>query len=589
MFDSGGSEHSTGDEEPAGSATESSTDKEDSSAQSRRRVCRSGGHASGFQLLGLLLTIAALSTSTFVVLAVQPAVPLSGTSFTVSGEPQICEHCPNGESGCIPHCVSCPTPITIDFTNVVATPEATNVSLSWDESPSYSNATTTFSWGNLTGGPTYNVNWTGGSRFSTFADFLNSSTRYSFTLTANTPDRPCGRQYASGAYSGSWTTLSEQTYYNLTDSWEISGTVEDVSNNTPSVNTIVVAHCSQFLPNQATLGNPEDPLTWWDFSEAIGTHPYKLDVSDEPYSSQNVCGSDGLTYVVSVENGPFCFNQVCAGNTWEGQWNETITTWVPQTVNFHLPTVFYSPTIVNYALFTSSSLVNLEFCKYSSSSWSYSAGSTSSYGFDGVSGSYTSSVSVSGGFGSGFCAETYGEPSNEDWGTYLTTGGILVNNVDNRVVSDQWMQYYGGEVGGGIGSGGPINNPVSEPTGISSACYTQGVHWYQRYIGPNTQLQVQLGASGTISQLGSDSLSFNLAQSLASLVYIPGIGEAAGYVASSLSATSSWQYSWSTSLTDQFNVTADIVTGSTGHEFTLACQGSSTQGQGLAIEVWQDT
>jgi hypothetical protein len=265
--------------------------------------------------------------------------------------------------------------------------------------------------------------------------------------------------------------------------------------------------------------------------------------------------------------------------------------WAPQVVNFYLLPNFESPTIVNYALFTNSSLVNLEFCKVSSTSYSITTSSSATYGALGLTGTASSSVQASGSFSSAICSTTVGQPSNEYWGTYSTTGMILVNNIASRTVTDLWEQYFGDQSGGGLGSGGPLTDPISPPTTQAQACHAGGKVWGDPavYVGPQSNEQISLGASGSISQLGSDTFGFNLGSLLGPVVLVPGIGTAASVVLSSLTASSTWGYSWSTTLTDEFNVTAEIVTGSTGATFSASCQGSSSSSQGLAIEVWQDS
>jgi hypothetical protein len=438
------------------------------------------------------------------------------------------------------------TSATIYFTPSITPPQycnlATKITLTWGNSTSYS--TTALSSASETAGTQYNY----------ILDFLQPSTTYYYHIHGTS-------SYGSYDYYGSWGTGSDS-------STTISGTVYDAKTGaTAPANTIVEVWC---------IANPNSNYVW-GYTSSSGT--YSLNVGGLDCAKY---GSGGAgAYVAS-----FGYSQ---GGYWQGHWNETIVVWAPQTVNFYLPENFLSPTLVSYALFTSSSVVGLQFCDISSSTYSYTTSSSITYGVAGLTGTAASSVEVSNTFTSGYCSSTVHEPSNEDWGTFNTTGMLLVNNINGGAVTDVWMSYYGVQHGGGIGSGGPLADPVSEPTSSTGACTTGNINWFHKSVGANSTIQIPISASGTISKLGSDTFSFNIGSLLSPLVDVPGLGEVASAISSTITATSTWGYSWSTSLTNEFSIEATITTGDSSGTFTAACQGSSSSGQGLAIEVWQDS
>jgi len=451
----------------------------------------------------------------------------------------------------------CQTYVPVSAT-VTANP--TNATISWNIGDPSS---VLLYWGNTTNYGFTAINGTvySAGGYITSLDYLQPSTTYYFHLIAT--ESPGHPGVCPGTLASHWGTPYDPLN-------QFSGRVTDVNGNPPPQAGIeIFIRCG-------------GPLQWNEYYSEANSEGYFT----SQYLQKNCTSIGGYAltaFAVSPTGSPY--------TNWLGHWNETIVVWAPQTVNFYLPKTFVGPTVVNYALFTNSGVVNLQFCKYSSSSYSYTTSSSSIWGLFGISGTASSQVTVGGSFGSGLCSSTVGEPSNEYWGSYDTSGMLLVNNINGRAVTDVYEEYYGDQIGGGIGSGGPLANPVSEPTTQGAACHEGGKIWGDPpiQIGPNSNVQISLGASGTISQLGSDTFSFNLAALLAPLVLIPGIGEVASVILSTLTASATWGYAWSTTQTDQFNVTADIVTGSQGGTFTAACQGSSSSGQGLAIEVWQDS
>jgi hypothetical protein len=463
----------------------------------------------------------------------------------------------NPEMGFSSSVSTSPTNATITYEPLVNSgcPTTVYVTLTWGNTTSY--VFTAFSV----------VKETASHYYSIFLNYLEPGTTYYFQLHGN------GTGLTADNYDSFWTTSAESTYIN-SYGYYISGTVYDAANpsQTAPANTIVEAWC---------LANPN---IWYAWGYTNSKGQYSLDVQQGSGSWE--CQQWGNTggeqaYVVS-----FGYDQ---GGYWLGHWNESIVVWAPQVVNFYLPENFLGLTMVNYGLFTNSADVTLEFCQETTNSFSYTTSTSTTVGALGLSGTYTSAVEVGGSWGSQLCSSTVGQPSDEEWGSWYTTGMLVVNNIGSRAVTDLWQEYYGGKYGGGLGSGGPLSNPVSEPTSNAAACFTEGVHWYHQQIGPSSNEYIQIGASGSISQLGSDVFSFNLGGLLAPLVDVPGIGETASTIGSMITASSTWDYSWSTSLSDGFYVSADIITGSTGGVFTAACQGSGTSGQGLAIEVWQDS
>ncbi len=484
---------------------------------------------------------------------------------SVAANPQLIP-CPGG-IGYVPNCLRIDVTVNTNATNSQIEFELTSVQ-----------ATLTLIWGNSTSyvftafSSVYYANtnqW-----YSEPLNYLQPNTTYYYKLSGTEPgENPATK-------TGSWGAGSDVPYLQSSGD-TISGTVFD-DNGTHAPSGVEVA---------ATCNFKNAPWSLYGDTNSLGQ--YSIYVGSK--GTDNVClsligGAGREGYVLQVENG-FCGIIGCnSGDTqWNGRWNETVVVWAPQIVNFYLPTIFVTYGFVNYALFTSSADVNLEFCQVTSSSWSYSTSSSQTWSFLGDGATSQSGVAVSGGFSSGVCSTTYGEPSDEDWGGYLTTGDLMFNGVNARTTSDLWANYYGNEYGGGIGSGGPLSNPISEPTSAATACNAGGINWFQKPVGAHSNINVGLGASGTITALGSDTFSVNYASFLLPLLFIPGLGEATSFLLSALTLTSSQTYSWSTTLTNEFNVTADIVTGATGGDFTVACQGSSSSSHGLAIEVWQDS
>jgi hypothetical protein len=399
-----------------------------------------------------------------------------------------CIACPTNPSICAssPDCKGggcSPVNVAVDIYSVKTTPDSTSASLNWDESPAGSS--TTVYWGNTTSyGFSQGVGGTGS--YSVFLDYLEPASTYYYKIVAAPPASTCYIHYTTGTYTGSWATTTDS-------STTISGTVYDSSTlGTAPANTIVEAWC---------VARPG--LYAWGYTNAQGQYSLNVIGTNGAGMCQPYGSGGAQAYVVA-----FGYAQ---GGYWLGHWNESIIVWAPQVVNFYLPENFLSPTVVNYALFTNSGDVSLEFCKVTSSSYSYTTSSSATYGAFGLTGTATSSVEVGGSFSSGVCSTTVHEPSNEVWGFYMTTGMLLVNSIGGRAVTDVWMQYYGPQDGEGLALGDlsriRFPNPRAPPLLASRVVSTGTRNW----SGPTLKSKSPSAHPGPYRSSGATCLASTLA------------------------------------------------------------------------------
>jgi hypothetical protein len=316
----------------------------------RRRVHRL---APGAIFLSVLVVLGAF------IFVVMP-LPAFGAS-TISGDgPQVCEHCPDGESGCIPNCGPPPPPcnpqyVDISIMDVSVTSSSTNgtiATVSWQESPDFSTTDTFLDWGNTTSQVFSQPAPYTGSTVTLTLNFLEPGTKYYFTIVANPASASCTVVYEPGSYSSSFTTASDSL---LT----ISGTVSDQNGTSlpSSGDLLVVMHCTGWVPQQAEFGYSwqYEPKYWWNYTvtNSAGQYAFNVNYYGEPASYGNVCNGDGQNYVVQVINAHVEFGGIGPSDViWPGVWNETVQFWSPQVVNFVLPMNYltgYTPGIVDFS------------------------------------------------------------------------------------------------------------------------------------------------------------------------------------------------------------------------------------------------
>ena len=447
------------------------------------------------------------------------------------------------------------------------TVESTNASISWDESPAAQS--TYIDWGN-TSSYGYHQTVGGSGSYSVFLDYLEPGTTYYYRITAHQPPPGCtGTFYITNSYQGSWSTSSEQNYYN---SWgiNIKGFVHDQNNNPAPSGTLVEVRC--------TAGDD------YYYSTTTGSNgAYTISVKDT--LGRAGCTADNGYYAVEAFSVPqqFGLNQV--GIHWSGYWNETIVVWDPQFVNFYVdkaqPTSSSSP-VVNELEFTHSSHATLTACSSQVSQVEFQSTSTASGSLFGVSYNVQSTSVTTASFGTNGCVYNQGEPGLEVWGEVETSGMMEFNAITSRSVSIPWENYYGGlqnngNAGSGNATGAPIQDWMSEPASSSQACTMANILWYHwpipAYSGPESY---GMTVSGSVSGVSGETWGLSVPLYLDD-TQIGTFGYSSGY-------------SVTTSESSQFSVNFNIPNSSVGQYYTVACSGgNSGSGTGIVLHVWQDT
>jgi hypothetical protein len=475
-----------------------------------------------------------------------------------------CVPCPDG--GCYPQCgggggggggggCSAPT-----LSNVVVTPHATNVTVSWSINPTGSSSY--FDWGNTT---SYGYSDNVGTNTALFVDYLNSATTYYFEIQSF--EQNCGN---AAVWQGSFTTSSDSMT-------TFSGIVTDPNNGLPPTNTFLLAYCVLFPPQVSGSG--------YTAAETSSTGHYSMP-APQWYNNKILqwepCSAGGGGYLVTVFSSPTTLLGSNVNNpAWPGHWNETIVTWAPQVVNFYINLAKPSSNSIAEAMeFTHTNAAQVSFCKDSSSSLEFETTNSQSGTLYGLSYSVTSTSSYSTQFGSSSCVDGQGSPGFEAWGSPNVAGMEVFNAIESRTISAPYAQYYGPLSNGGSGNanGGPIQDWASEPTSESEACVnTYGIYMFHYHIPANSATQTfNFYAGGTVSGVSEES--FGVSQPI----------ELDGTPIGTLSG--SWGYSLTTTLSQQFYASV-VVPGpvSTDQYFTVACTPGSTSETGIVLHVWQDS
>jgi hypothetical protein len=193
--------------------------------------------------------------------------------------------------------------VSVAIYNVIVNNNATNSSLSWDESPA--GYPTILFWGNSSayGWPSMTINasttYSNGSGvyYSPPLNYLKPSTTYYFEIYVSLPAGWCGS--GPWAHPGTWTTKSDS----LTT---FSGQVEDSSGATPPVNSVIYVSCftpvGKYFTDTLTTGGGY-------FSVSLpGTGCW-------PYGSSEIFDLEYLN--------------AAGGVTWVNHWNETLVLYAP--------------------------------------------------------------------------------------------------------------------------------------------------------------------------------------------------------------------------------------------------------------------
>jgi hypothetical protein len=542
-----------------------------SNSAARRRARRL---APGAIFLSVLVVLGAF------IFVVMP-LPAFGAS-TISGDgPQVCEHCPDGESGCIPNCGPPPPPcspqyVDISIIDVSVTSSSTNgtmAAISWQESPDFSTTDTFLDWGNTTSEAfTQPAPYTG-STVTLTLNFLEPGTKYYFTIVANPASASCTVVYEPGSYSSSFTTVSDS-------SLTVSGTVSAVINGqteSPPAGTMVIIHCTGWEPTDVEtydlgVAGEGDPNTWFNYTLTNSNGGYSFDVAMDSQiygESGSICGIYGRYYAVQTENVPVFYvggTEYASQATWTGVWNESIVTWAPQVVNVGLPNTYvsgflpmtYDFTNSSYTLFTVSSDSTMT--------------TSESYALS-VQGAI-SGVSVGG--GTSYSTDAFVETQSVTPGVtgdsfviqqeYEVTGTMVFNAISGRSIT-LFPDFY--EPSGTIGSGPTsVSDWMSRP-----ACNSDpGVVICRDFEGSQP-------FSATMTSGGSLTLGSSFDVAVSEGIDIPGLGTGITTVTDSYTTTftSATSYSVEISVAPPSGVC---------YGFEYEFQGDSSESDGVVAHVW---
>ncbi len=396
----------------------------------RRRTHRLAPGVIGLSLVMIFATF---------VFVVMPT-PAFASSTKAAGP--ACIQCPApNQRYCYPNCSPPPPPkcnptlVAIQFSSVQTSVRSTNVTITWQESPNFSNTSTYLDWGNTT---TYSYSQSVGysSTYSVFLDFLQPQTHYYFEIQADPNYKSCTLEYVTGSYSSSFTTAAEATYVSQYGA-VIRGVVHNANGNPAPAGLEVEVQC--------TVAS-----TWFQYAFTNAQGAYSITPSFGASGCQNV--GHGY-YVVGVEN---YVNVPSPGNPsiqWLGYWNESMVIWAVQFVNFYLPLNFVGPYIpetldfsnapTNYGTITyQQAFTTTETLTHE---WSVSGGAVLTAGASDAT-EVTYSYSSGGG--------PYANGGTLDWGAeWWTAGSLLYNSIYRswnvtsmstyRAYSDGFSSQYG--------------------------------------------------------------------------------------------------------------------------------------------------
>jgi len=249
-----------------------------------------------------------------------------------------CIKCPDGVH-CYPNCGPPPPPCnpnlyTVQVTHLQMSNHSTNVTITWQESPNFSNTSNWFNWGNTTSyGYTLNPSYNGVT-YTVFLDFLEPQTVYYFQIEIVPSYHSCTTEYEPSSYYSTFTTLSENVYVSQYGG-VIRGVVYNANGQTAPAGLEVYLQCTGY-----------NLWSQYAFTNALGA-----------YSISSALGATGCTtngkgyYIVEVLNSVIT-NPGNPSMQWPGYWNESVVIWAAQFVNFVLPSNYvssYIPVITDFS------------------------------------------------------------------------------------------------------------------------------------------------------------------------------------------------------------------------------------------------
>jgi hypothetical protein len=429
-----------------------------------------------------------------------------------------------------------PTDVPVDISSIVVTPEATDASLTWDESPAGSS--TSFYWG-LTPGYLYGSQSVPGSgSYSLSLNFLEPSATYYYKIVAEPPAGTCTITYTQGTSSGSWGTQSDPVSPSTVIQGAVSGKTS--SGTTPAGANLFVEAQGCF-----SYGGVEYEFNNVGVTSSAGQYSIPL--------LQGAVVDSGCSVPMTVS----VYNQVNlydAGQkqsvVWPGYWNETILIWAPQTVNFVLPMNYnsgYLPAIVDFSN-----------SPYTSLSVAQSTGYEQSYTYDWVaSGTVGGDVNFGGGTSSS---------------TTETNGYSIQNTEGVNSYAFCWASEY--QVTGSIGFSATTRGwsyalTVFDPTN-GNFCSNVGVktptNWVPNGTSPNSYFLDDAGTQWSnglqnVGLQGTQFLSWHFDVSSTTSVSTTysltfGVsGSLAGVLPLSFQSSASWTQSVSVTTTTELSYT----------------------------------
>jgi hypothetical protein len=508
-------------------------------------------------------------------------IMISGTFLFVVAPPPVladsggpgykCIPCPGGP-GCEPNCgppPPCPTPYTVGLGSSVPLNSTNATILYWVTTSSpVPAAYSSLSWGLNT-----SYSWTAISNQSvgfipdkTFLDFLDPSTKYYYHVHAwTTCTDGSGTHHYVGDYYGSWSTRADYMT-------SISGFVRNANGVAAPNNVWVQATCVNTYYGSFSSGG---------YTGDTSPGHYTISISGWQIANYSMC--NGI--LIQVLNGE--------ENLWTGFWNESVVVWMPQVVDFYLPSNYISPYFPAVLDFSNAAA--------GYSTISYSSGTSTSYT---TSFEYSWSVGVggTGGSGTSSTSKTYSEGSS---GGFQQQGGALdyiaqmetTGTVEFNAISRDWamtqMTLYGGLLNGEPAAQNPNFVQPSDwltPMAMNQSSNTpkpyfiwnSGAGKYMEDVLDKTSGFYYTGGvttSTTLSVTGGYSASFGLSPSL------PGVGSV------SLSVGAQWSQSSSTTYTQELTYSVGMPYGGSPICFDVIGQGgssspTSTTADMFGIYVW---
>ena len=218
---------------------------------------------------------------------------------------------------------------------------STNVTITWKESPNFSNTSNWFNWGNTTNygftlTPSYN-----GATYTVFLDFLEPQTVYYFQIAIVPSYHSCTTEYLPSSYYNTFTTLVEGAYVNQYGA-VIRGVVYNANGQPAPAGLEVYVQCTGY-----------NLWSQYSYTNALGAY------SISPALGATGCTTNGKGYYIVEVLNSVITNPGNPSIQWPGYWNESVVIWAVQFVNFYLPLNFVSPNyIIQVADFSNANSTN---------------------------------------------------------------------------------------------------------------------------------------------------------------------------------------------------------------------------------------